>query len=237
MLSLVALTLLQPALAGDWPSVPGHAEVLGVAPDGSAWAVRLVLPAAELSESSAACGYPAIKGAEPAAASLALCDRVGFCRQWLVYELHPCTPHDAAKAQLDAAKAAWTAAGVPWDQPVLPLEKKGDAWLLPADALSAWGIWGPLRIQEKQHSMDDGSTEQRLEFITQEEASAEVVVTTYPPMTGAMGWVFLDHAFLLPQAGVVFGFLSGGCCGSEFLATDPVTIRLDQVARRLKGGE
>lgn len=230
--SLTLLCTLPLLAAEPWPNPPGRGRVLGVAADGAAWSVRFVLPVAE-SENHQSCGYPAVKGTEPAAVTLALCRKDTTCDTWPVYDLQSCTPHDQAAQALERAKAAWTEAGVPWDAPVSPIDATDNRITLPSGTLKAQGVSGVITVSQERTPQDDGTSVQHTVFSAPGHKPARFPVATYGEYEGAMSWLWLERLTVLSSADVMVGFLEGGCCGSDLLAVEPVVFDMKSIAEAM----
>lgn len=218
---------------GAWSSVPGEGQVLGVASDGSAWAVQIVLPTSA-SENHGECGYPSVDEITPAAMTLALCKRSGSCEAWPIYTQQPCTNRDTASAALTAAQNAFLEAGVPWDSPRAFVSAPSGSFALAEGSLSRWGLHTAVDVHTHRARQPDGTTVQYLVFTTGEGGTAQVPMTTYTAYEGALSWVDLRRVTTIAEAGVLFGFLEGACCGADMTATQPFVVELDGLVDALK---
>lgn len=201
--------------------IPGGAEVLGVAPGGAAWALRLVLPVSELDVMEAPCPYPKVRDVVPASVSLALCAVGKDCQEFKVYDLLSCTDEAEAGKGLAAAKAAWTAAGVPWESPVAPFAATGKSeWSLPSRGLVIRQRWDEL-VQNLEFEKA-GKT-----FSVQVDDFSE---------TGLLSATYAKQIVLIPGTSQALVFREGACCGSPNTTTDVRVLDLDAVEAALAGG-
>ena len=131
-------------------------------------------------------------------------------------------------------KAAWTAAKISWDAPRPFLEPRDGVFTLPDAALSAWGVSGAVQARTVREDQPDGRQLQSLVLSTADGRSTRVKMTTYGPHEGAMSWLHLRRATVIPEAGLLFGFLENACCGADLMALEPFVVKLDTVAAALQ---
>jgi len=195
-------------------NVHGEPEILGVAPDGEAWAIRFLLPAAEMYENEA-CPYPEVDGVAPGSVTLALCKSDATCELFPIYDSLRCTSHEDAVKALTAAKAAWARAGIPWNQtvPQIPRKERGP-WRLPKENLIITET-SEASIQVWRFEQD-----QRSAYVPLDDFTGESM----------MEWTYTSRLFYIAASDKLIGFKGGACCGGEYAST--AAIVLDMKALR-----